>query len=187
MLTGMLESEQAPQAQISLINVVQFVIAIAAFCIAATTSHSSEVIRGRVIRVAAGDTITVQSGERRVIVRLRSIDAPERTMPYSHVSRRHLHELVMNKVVTFNPEKLDRHGRTIAVVRLQDGTDVCLAQIQAGFAWHFKRYELEQPPEKRAAGAEAIAKAARRGLWRDDAPVPPWEFRATHKREEVAP
>lgn len=48
----------------------------------------------------------------------------------------------------------------------QDGTDVCLAQIQAGLAWHFKRYELQQTPDERAAyaAAEVIAKAARRGL-----------------------
>lgn len=99
---------------------------------------------------------------------------------YSQVSRRHLAELVMGKIVTFDPEKLDRHGRTVAVVRLQDGTDVCLEQVRAGLAWHFKRYESEQTPADRAAyaTAEVIARAARRGLWRDEAPVPPWEFRA---------
>ena len=93
----------------------------------------------------------------------------------------------MGKAVTFNPEKLDRHGRTVAVVRLQDGTDVCLAQIQAGLAWHFKRYELEQSGDERAAyvAAEAIAKAARRGLWRDESPMPPWEFRTLTR--QVAP
>jgi endonuclease YncB( thermonuclease family) len=98
-----------------------------------------------------------------------------------------LSELVIGKVVTFNPEKLDRHGRTVAVVRLQDGTDVCLAQIQAGLAWHFKRYELEQSPEHRAsyAAAEVIAKAAQRGLWRDPDPVPPWVFRARNRIEET--
>jgi endonuclease YncB( thermonuclease family) len=122
---------------------------------------------------------------RRVTIRLQGIDAPERTMAYSQISRRHLHELVMGKVVTFDPEKLDRHGRTVAVVRLQDGTDVCLKQIEAGLAWHFKRYELEQSREDRAAyaAAEVIAKAARRGVWRDDSPVPPWEFRASNSKQ----
>jgi len=138
---------------------------------------------GRVIRVADGDKITVQAlDQRRITIRLQGIDAPERTMAYSQISRRHLHDLVMGKVVTFDPEKLDRHGRTVAVVRLQDDTDVCLKQIEAGLAWRFKRFGLEQSPDDRAAygAAEAIAKAARRGLWRDESPVPPWEFRAQH-------
>ena len=137
---------------------------------------------GRVLRVADGDTITVQTEDKRkVTIRLQGIDAPERTMPYSQISRRHLHELLMGKVVRFDPEKLDRHGRTVAVVRLQDGTDVCLKQIEAGLAWHFKQYEREQTPEQRAsyAAAEVIAKAARRGLWREEQPLAPWEFRAS--------
>jgi endonuclease YncB( thermonuclease family) len=140
---------------------------------------------GRVIAVTDGDILGVQTEDRRVTIRLRWIDAPERTMPYSQISRRNLTDLVLNKVVTFNPEKLDRHGRTVAVVRLQDGTDVCLAQIQAGLAWHFKRYQSEQSPEDRAvyAAAEVIARAARRGLWRNENPVPPWEFRARSQRD----
>ena len=48
-------------------------------------------------------------------------------------------------------------------------------------AWHFKRYEAEQLPENRAAyaAAEREARAAKRSLWLDSAPVTPWEFRAT--------
>jgi endonuclease YncB( thermonuclease family) len=159
-------------------------MSLAFLCFAAVATAET----GRAIRVADGDTITVQTDDnRRVTIRLQGIDAPERTMPYSQVSRRHLHELVMGKVVTFNPEKLDRHGRTVAVVRFQDGTDVCLAQIEAGLAWHFKRYELEQSREERAAygAAEVIARAARRGLWRDENPVSPWEFRARSQRYEA--
>ena len=122
----------------------------------------------------------------RVRIRLQGIDAPERTMPFSQVSRRNLKELVDNKKVYFDPQKLDRHGRTVAVVYLQDGTDVCLEQLRAGLAWHFKRYEYEQAPDERAAysAAEAIAKAARKGLWREDSPTPPWEFRASTRSTE---
>lgn len=148
----------------------------------------AEPIAGRVVSVADGDTITVLTDDkRRVRVRLQGIDAPEFTMAYSQVSRRHLRELVHDKVIMFDPEKLDRHGRTVAVVRLQDGTDICLRQIEAGLAWHFKKYESEQTTEDRAAyaAAEVIAKAAKRGLWRDESPTPPWEFRARFKREEI--
>jgi len=47
-------------------------------------------------------------------------------------------------------------------------------------AWHFKRYEAEQSPENRIAysAAEREARAAKRGLWSDSEPIPPWEFRA---------
>lgn len=58
-----------------------------------------------------------------------------------------------------------------------------LEQIKRGMAWHFKRYEAEQTPENRAAYsvAEREARAAKRGLWIDPAPIAPWDFRATSK------
>lgn len=59
-----------------------------------------------------------------------------------------------------------------------------LARIRAGLAWHFKRYEAEQSPEDKAtyATAEAIAKADRRGLWRDAEPMGPWTFRELQRK-----
>lgn len=127
---------------------------IAALLAAHLPCYSQAQLAGRVSAVADGDTITVKTdNNRRIRIRLQGIDAPERTMPYSQISRRHLAELAKGKVVTFDPEKLDRYGRTVATVRLQDGTDVCLEQIKAGLAWHFKRYE--QSPQERAAYAKA--------------------------------
>jgi phosphatidylserine/phosphatidylglycerophosphate/cardiolipin synthase-like enzyme len=35
--------------------------------------------------------------------------------------------------------------------------------------------------------AEALARAAKRGLWADKAPVPPWEWRATEKDRKRKP
>jgi hypothetical protein len=45
--------------------------------------------------------------------------------------------------------------------------------------WHYKANEREQSPNDRKlyAAAENEAKAARRGLWADEMPLPPWEFR----------
>ena len=92
----------------------------------------------------------------------------------------------MGKVVTSIPKS--RSSRPHGCSRhLQDGTDVCLEQIQAGLAWHFKRFEMEQAPEDRAAyaAAEAIAKAAQRGFWRDPNAVAPWDFRARVRAPEM--
>jgi endonuclease YncB( thermonuclease family) len=59
------------------------------------------------------------------------------------------------------------------------GVDVNLGMVSAGFAWHNKDYEKEQSFADRAAyaAAEDDARRARRGLWADPRPVPPWEFR----------
>jgi hypothetical protein len=46
-------------------------------------------------------------------------------------------------------------------------------------AWHYKYYQNEQSPEDRRlyAEAEREARAAKRGLWADPNPTPPWDFR----------
>jgi endonuclease YncB( thermonuclease family) len=54
-----------------------------------------------------------------------------------------------------------------------DGVDTNLAMLEAGMAWHYKEYDKN----KRLAEAENEARAARRGLWQESDPVPPWEWR----------
>lgn len=146
-------------------------------------------LAGHVVAVPDGDTVTVRTSDgRRHRVRLDGIDAPERTQPYSQISRRNLVALIGDGPVTVESSKVDRHGRAVGIVRNAAGQDVGLAQVKAGVAWHFARYELEQTPDDRAAyaAAEVLARAARIGLWRQDFPLPPWEFRRL-AREGVAP
>ena len=75
-------------------------------------------------------------------------------------------------------KKLDRYGRTIGKLSV-DGVDCGLRQIEMGLAWHYKAYEHEQHPADRQAysDAEKTASEARKGLWIDPQPQPPWEFR----------
>ena len=57
--------------------------------------------------------------------------------------------------------------------------DMNLEQIRAGLAWHYKKYQDEQTPADRElySEAEIEAREAKRGLWYDAEPVPPWEYR----------
>ncbi len=139
---------------------------------------------GKVVRVADGDTITVLDAElQQHKIRLSGIDAPELKQAFGRVSKRHLSDLVTAKHVTVEWDKHDRYGRIVGKV-LVDGRDVNLQQVEAGLAWHFKRYEMEQPAADRVvySAAEQQARAARRGLWAQGPTVPPWEFRKTAKR-----
>lgn len=153
----------------------------------ASTAPLSAELLGKVVAVADGDTLTIVTPDRtRHRIRLSGIDAPERTQPYSQISRKNLASMADGRQVTVTSSKTDRFGRMVGIVRTEQHPDVGLEQIKAGLAWHFKRYEREQTAENRAtyAAAEVIAKAARLGLWRDPKPVPPWEFRA--KRQTPA-
>ena len=89
---------------------------------------------GRVTAVPDGDTITVRTADgQKHRVRLDGIDAPERTQPYSQLSRKNLIALIGEQPVTVVSDKVDRHGRPVGVVRNAAGHDVALEQLKR--AW----------------------------------------------------
>jgi endonuclease YncB( thermonuclease family) len=143
----------------------------------------ADALTGKVVGVADGDTITVlDDTNTQHKIRLSGIDAPEKKQPFGQRSKQSLSDLVFSKTVTVETGKTDRYGREVGKV-LVDGLDANLEQVKRGMAWHYKAYEREQSAIDRKVYAEAEneAKAARRGLWADADPVPPWEFR--HQRK----
>lgn len=141
-------------------------------------------LTGRVVGIADGDTITVlDATNTQHKIRLAGIDAPEKKQPYGQASKQHLSDQVFNKDVSLDCGKTDRYKRSICVVRIF-GKDANLEQVKAGMAWWYRKYQNEQTAQQRAdyEAAEAVAKSARIGLWRDAEPVAPWDWR--HKKRE---
>ena len=68
----------------------------------------------------------------------------------------------------------DRYQRTIADVILPDGRNLNHEIVRAGFAWWFRKYA---PGDEALERLEKEARQARRGLWVDESPIPPWEYR----------
>ena len=62
-----------------------------------------------------------------------------------------------------------------------------LAQISVGLAWWYRRYADEQSAGDggRYKSEEEEARLRKRGLWADEAPVPPWELRKGRPHEEL--
>jgi len=136
-------------------------------------------LTGRVVRVVDGDTLVLLSeGGAQHRTRLAGIDAPERGQPYGHKSTEHLSQLVAGRFVVVDWQNRDGCGRIVGKVLLA-GEDVCLEQVEAGLAWHYKHYQHEQAPRDRElySKAEDEAREAQRGLWADPDAVPPWKWR----------
>ncbi len=137
------------------------------------------VVKGQVVAVADGDTVTVLDGRKRQHkIRLTGIDAPEKSQPYGNVSRQHLAGLVFGREVRANCPKKDRYQRQLCKIEV-DGRDVNLAQLAAGMAWHYKAYGKDQGLFDFTGYAlvELEARYRRRGLWADPRPQAPWKYR----------
>ena len=151
-----------------------------AFLAVSCITCSAATIEGKVVKVADGDTVTVLDADnRKHKVRLTGVDAPERRQAYGNESTESLRNLVFLKAVTVQSSGTDRYKRELGKVLL-NGLDVNLEQIKRGFAWHYKHYQGDQPPEDRVSysDAEIEARQRRTGLWRGDSPIPPWEYRS---------
>jgi len=172
-----------------------FGVALAATALAVSAGAAE--LRGTVVGVSDGDTLTVLDQTRTPHrIRLAGIDAPEMKQPYGARARSSLASLAFQKPVVVVWHKRDRYGRIVGhvdvVVTGECGRtdcarreDVALAQLASGLAWHYKRFQGEQTPEERRlyAVAEDAARARREGLWQDPRPVPPWEFRNGRRPE----
>jgi hypothetical protein len=119
-------------------------------------------------------------------VRLNGIDAPELNQDFGQASKRNLSSLVFGKEVIVNWDKRDRYGRIVGKV-MAGPIDVNFEQIKAGYAWYFRKYAEDVPPPDRPLYelTELESRAARRGLWQQPNPIPPWEWRALQPGESI--
>jgi endonuclease YncB( thermonuclease family) len=148
-------------------------------------SCNAELIQGRVVAVADGDTVTVLDANRaQHKIRLAGIDAPEKTQSFGQRSKQSLSDLVFNRNVVVETEKRDRYGREVGKILVGE-LAVNLTQIRRGMAWFYRQYgkELSVVDRHLYDAAEGEALVAKRGLWTDAVPVPPWDYRKAKRVE----
>lgn len=143
-----------------------------------TWSAQAATYTARVISITNGDTLRALYEGREIVIRLRWIDAPEKDQAFGDKARQALGKLVTGQVVTVRDFGPDRHGRRLADVVLADGRNVNREQVRFGWAWWFRKGSLDAT----LGSLEADARTARRGLWADAHPIPPWEWRASQMR-----
>lgn len=134
-----------------------------------------------VIGVTDGDTITVLTDlKQQVKVRLYGVDCPESRQAFGNRARQFVSALVFRKRVDVEVMDVDRYGRTVGIVTAPDGKVVNRQLLEAGMAWLYPAY-CKASVCGEWKKVEAVARKARRGLWADRSPVPPWVWRKRKK------
>ncbi|MDO4640915.1 MAG: thermonuclease family protein [Neisseria sp.] len=153
----------------------------------ASAAHTS--YQAKVVSIADGDTIRVTDGNGQTHkIRLAYIDTPELNQAHGKAARQALSDLLSGKNVDITVFEHDRYRREVAQVRL-NGHDANLAQLENGHAWHYvsiARKKQSQTDYTVYARAESEARKRRIGLWNNNNPQAPWDFRK-EAREKNAP
>lgn len=142
-----------------------------------------EEIKGIVLDVHDGDTVTVEEREGKIHkIRLDGIDAPELAQPYGREAAATLSTKILDKEVEVVVSTTDKYGRTVGEI-FYHGQSMNLRQVTLGSAWHYKQYSKSIHLSK----AEAYSRIVKRGLWKEENPTPPWDFRRKKKTNAEDP
>ena len=127
---------------------------------------------GKVVSVLDGDTLRILKDGVQKTVRLASIDCPENGQPYGQAAKEFTADLADRRTVTVQSAEADETGDIVAFVFV-GRTDLNKELLKAGLAWRDKQ-DADNPE---LAELEFKARSAKRGLWKEPEPVPPWEWR----------
>lgn len=131
-----------------------------------------------VVSVGDGDTIRVNRSGEKILVRLSCIDAEETAQPYGKVAAQQLKELLpIGQPVELRVVDKDRYNRTVAEV-FKDNRSINLEIVKLGGAAVYQQYlDGCSKTKEQYLEAEAQARQERLGMWAEDNPVMPWDFR----------
>ena len=129
-----------------------------------------------------GDSIITADGRH---IRLICIDAPEIRQPHGKRAKQFLAKLIKNGI-TIKKRGSDQYGRTLAIVKItingkrQTANE---AMIRYGHAWVYKKYSNNCGIAKeKLIALETQAREEKRGLWKAQNPIPPWQWRYKNPR-----
>jgi endonuclease YncB( thermonuclease family) len=153
-------------------------------------------LHGMVVNVSDGDHLTVNNDGTEIFVRLYGIDAPEISkvrrsdtphskhgQPFAGRAFMELSNKVLHRQVTLEIMRIDRKDQVIAVVFLEN-RNINLEMVTGGWAWA-SRSAKKHPEGPEYQAAENLARSERIGLWSQNDPLPPWEFRKQRKVEDL--
>lgn len=142
-------------------------------------------LQGKIMQVKDGDTVVVSpvEGGEFFTCRLYGIDAPETThprfgksgQPYGEEASKELKKMILGQEVEVTTTGQKTYKREVCIIK-KGGQDINLEMVRKGYAWAYRQY-LKRPYASEYIDAEKSARDKRLGLWQDNNPTPPWEFR----------
>lgn len=128
---------------------------------------------GQVIKIKDGDTVVILDDDNVPhTIRVADIDCPEQGQPFSSKAKLFVSNEIFGKHVEIKSKGKDRYGRIIGFV-LYDGKNLSLELLKNGLAWHYSYFS----DNKHMANLERLARKNKIGLWIDEHPINPYQWR----------
>ena len=144
------------------------------FLIVTSTIYCQTTLTAKVIGIKDGDTVLVlDSLNNQTTLRLAEVDCPEKSQPFGTKAKQFTSDQIYLKTIKYIVTDTDRYGRSIAMIYYDTDKYLSAEIIKAGMGWHYKIYSTS----KELASFEDNAKKNKIGLWVDNNPINPSEWR----------
>ncbi|MFM9835715.1 MAG: thermonuclease family protein [Methylophilaceae bacterium] len=127
-----------------------------------------------------GDTVKIMDSGIIYKLRLKDIDAPERSQIYGLKSRRALMQLCNKASVQVFITGVDQYDRHLGKL-VCNGIDANVWMIEHGHAWFYNNYSNDDSLSR----LQQTAVKNKWGLWAYSNPTPPWIWRQKHPRNPL--
>lgn len=145
------------------------------FLLVTNLIYSQTTLIAKVVGIKDGDTVVVlDSLNNQITLRLAEVDCPEKSQPFGTKAKQFTSDQIYLKTIKYVVTDIDRYGRSIAMIYYDTDNKYLSAEIiKAGMGWHYKRYSKS----KELALFEDDARKNKIGLWIDNYPIEPSEWR----------
>jgi micrococcal nuclease len=145
------------------------------FLLVTNLIYSQTTLIAKVVGIKDGDTVVVlDSLNNQITLRLAEVDCPEKSQPFGTKAKQFTSDQIYLQTIKYVVTDTDRYGRSIAMIYYDTDNKYLSAEIiKAGMGWHYKRYSTS----KELALFEENAKKNKIGLWIENNPIEPSEWR----------
>jgi endonuclease YncB( thermonuclease family) len=151
------------------------------FGLLAAGPAAAESITGKVTGISPEGLLKVQVGTDTKEIRLFGVDCVLSGQAHADELKAFLEKNVINKEVTVDVKSVDNLGKAVGLVTLPDYKNVNYTLVENGLAWWDKE---NAPKDATLKQLNAKAITSKTGLWKDDAPLSPADFRRSHGQTE---
>jgi endonuclease YncB( thermonuclease family) len=153
------------------------ILFLVALLLAVFSCSSAASLEGKVTEVFDGEDLAVFSQGHLVKVKLVAVASPDQKQSYAGIAHQHLSDLILNKYVVVRYSSL-RDGYIVGQVMLGN-LDIGAQMLRDGVGWYNKLDDASLSEVERQVyqGSQDAARNEHRGLWQEQSPVSPWDYR----------
>lgn len=138
--------------------------------------QGGQLLSAKVIGVIDGATIKILTSSNNSNIEFRvtlaEIEAPEKYQAFGDKAKQALADKTTGREITLRVVRQDRYGDVFAFIFIGERW-INLEMVAEGYAWRGQYSRITE-----LAQAEKEARQGRIGLWADEHPMPPWEYRS---------